>query len=204
MATRNSSGHLLNERVQIHPDGSKEYWRDIPGYEGLYRVSSWGRIKVLQRVRIKRTRWGGIVKQIYKSRIMKPVLQKTGRYCVGLVRHSGEPQKLLLVYRLVLLAFVGPCPKGMECCHFPDRDPTNDRLENLRWDTRVSNSTDRVIHGTSPTGENNGFSKLTNEDVLLIRKLYKQGWTIMNLSRRFCLNRNTISGVVRRKSWKHI
>jgi hypothetical protein len=42
MATRNSNGKSMNERKQIHSDGSIEYWRDVSGFEGSYRVSDRG------------------------------------------------------------------------------------------------------------------------------------------------------------------
>lgn len=48
---------------------------------------------------------------------------------------------------LVLAAFVGPCPDGMEGCH-NDGDCTNDLLSNLRWDTRSANNLDAVRHHT--------------------------------------------------------
>jgi len=51
------------------------------------------------------------------------------------------------VHRLVLEAFIGPAPKGTICCH-NDGDPTNNRLENLRWDTHSSNTRDAIRHGT--------------------------------------------------------
>lgn len=52
-----------------------------------------------------------------------------------------------LVHRLVLEAFVGPCPEGQEGCH-NNGDVLNCRLTNLRWDTKSSNNLDRVKHGT--------------------------------------------------------
>lgn len=50
------------------------------------------------------------------------------------------------VHRLVARAFLGPCPPGQEVCHW-DGDPANNRIDNLRYDTRASNSTDTVRHG---------------------------------------------------------
>jgi len=47
------------------------------------------------------------------------------------------------VHRLVLESFVGPCPEGMEACHYPDKTRSNNRLRNLRWDTRPENHKDR-------------------------------------------------------------
>lgn len=48
------------------------------------------------------------------------------------------------VHQLVLEAFVGPCPPGLEGCHFPDESKLNNRLSNLRWDTHAENIRDRV------------------------------------------------------------
>jgi hypothetical protein len=47
-----------------------------------------------------------------------------------------------LVHQLVLGAFVGPCPPGMEGCHYPDPDRRNCRLDNLRWGTHAENMRD--------------------------------------------------------------
>lgn len=55
----------------------------------------------------------------------------------------------------MLTAFVGPCPDGMEGCH-NDGDPHNNRLDNLRWDTRANNARDAIRHGTHPWLKKNG------------------------------------------------
>lgn len=47
------------------------------------------------------------------------------------------------VHRLVLETFVGPCPEGMEARHYPDMDPSNNRLENLSCSTHRKNLADR-------------------------------------------------------------
>lgn len=59
---------------------------------------------------------------------------------------DGE-RKYQYVHILVLTAFYGPCPEGMEGCHH-DGDPLNNRLGNLRWDTHVGNVSDSIRHGT--------------------------------------------------------
>lgn len=53
------------------------------------------------------------------------------------------------MHRLVLLAFVGPCPDGMEACHANDI-PTDNRLANLRWGTHADNMRDRIENGGNP------------------------------------------------------
>ena len=142
MSIPDSRGKALNQKVQRHPDGSRELWRDVPGYEGLYRVSDRGRIKSLDRIILTKK---GVIRN-YRQKFLKPILGKTIRPSVGL--YKKKKMILYLIHRLVLEAFIGPCPEGMECCHFPDRDPSNNRLENLRWDTHKANVADSIKHGT--------------------------------------------------------
>lgn len=73
------------------------------------------------------------------------------------------------VHRIVLETFVGPCPDGMEGCH-NDGNPINNRVDNLRWDTRASNRADMLVHGTTtkpPThwGEDHHNAKMTDAEV---------------------------------------
>jgi hypothetical protein len=89
-----------------------------------------------------------------------------GRMVVALSTRFGV--KMKGIHHLVLEAFVGPRPSGMEGCHFPDRSVKNNALSNLRWDTPKANSEDARIHGTRIRGSTQGQSKLTNKDVLAI------------------------------------
>ncbi len=74
---------------------------------------------------------------------------------------------MIRVHRLILEAFVGPRPGGLECCHW-DGNPENNRLDNLRWDTPKSNALDSIRHGTTAT-------KLTESQVVEIREKYASG-----------------------------
>lgn len=53
-----------------------------------------------------------------------------------------------LVHALILAAYVGPRPEGLEACH-NDGDPANNHVSNLRWDTHASNMRDKIRHGTA-------------------------------------------------------
>lgn len=75
--------------------------------------------------------------------MLRPAPGANGHMQVSLSR----PHKVVYVHRLVLIAFVGPPPDGMEVCH-NDGDPTNNVLSNLRWDTRTGNMRDAVDHRT--------------------------------------------------------
>src|SRR5690348_13366812 len=90
----------------------------------------------------------GIVASLKKHtlRPLKPEVGKFGHQRVCLCK-DGKVYKRL-VHHIVLEAFVGPCPEGLEACHFPDRNPANNHVTNLRWDSHANNGKDMVKHGT--------------------------------------------------------
>lgn len=163
-------------------------YRDIPGRPG-YRVGDDGSVWSCK----LRTR-GNVYVLSDSWRRLKTPRTVTGYLEVSLGR------SVHLVHRLVLLAFVGPCPDGMECCHF-DGDRTNNALNNLRWDTGRANAQDRVRQGTSEHGERNPSAKLTEADVRVIRQLRRQGLTQKQLAVRYGVTRTNIAAILSRRSW---
>lgn len=119
-----------------------EEWADIPGFEESYQASTHGRIKSLGR---KITRSTGAV-QFLKPRVLKSTVDNAGRHRIYL-RRDGKTHTRL-VHQLVLEAFVGPCPAGMEVCHADD-DSGNNHLSNLRYDTHRENLIERTRNGGS-------------------------------------------------------
>jgi len=183
-----------------------ELWKDIPYYTSWYQVSSLGRIRSLMR----KNRWG----YIQKIRILRPFPNQKGYLRIDL-RKNGQ-RDCRQVHRLVLETFVGLCPDGMECRHL-DGNPQNNKLDNLQWTTASENQRDRVRHGTSNMGltynrgESQGGHKLTEEQVLEIRELYKISlssgkriYSQRKLASIFGVQQTAIKDVVNRKTWKHI
>ncbi len=107
------------------------------------------------------------------------------------------------VHRLVLEAFVGRCPRGMECCH-KDGNRTNNQIANLRWDTRSANHIDMHEHATSIVGEKNPTAKLNEESVRMILSAIAAGRGPCQLAREFNVSYTAIRKIVLRKTWKHI
>ncbi len=100
--------------------------------------------------------------------------------------------RVFLVHHLVLFAFIGPQPQEMECCH-NDGDFANNKLDNLRWDTRKSNQADRIRHGTTVVGRVGNSCKLSRDEVDHIRKLYRWGiCTVRQLASRYSVTMPTI------------
>lgn len=105
----------------------------------------------------------------------------------------------LLVHRLVLECFVGPCPEGMEACH-ADGDITNNTLSNLRWCTSSENSADSVAHGTSPR-DRSATAKLNPEAV---RRIRNDPRSARKAAPDYGVSHQLIQQVRARKAWAHI
>lgn len=116
-----------------------EQWKPVLGWEDLYVVSNRGRVMSLRR-----------------SLILSAQKKKSGKdnhhWYVNLSGPAREApwikvQVRVAVHTLVLEAFVGPRPAGMQACHWDD-DGDNNHLSNLRWDTHKGNSADRERNNT--------------------------------------------------------
>lgn len=102
-----------------------EVWKSIKGYEGLYEVSNYGRVKSLERI-VDKTHH-------VKEKILKNVQMPSGYLVVGL---SGKQH---YVHRLVAMAFIQNQNKYPQVNH-KDEDKTNNRVENLEWCNHKYNS----------------------------------------------------------------
>lgn len=130
---------------------------------------------------------------------LKPRLTQKGnggRLYVVLYR-DGVRHPTKYIHRLVLEAYVGPCPKGMEACH-KNGNPFDNRLSNLRWDTRSENQRDTVRHGRT-----RGL-KLSPKEVRDMRRLYADGLSQRELSKRYGVDQTTVHYAVTRHTWKHV
>lgn len=111
---------------------SEEQWRPVPGYEGTYEVSDQGRLYGHPRRNTK----GGLTRQR---------VAPSGYLIVDLSQKNQRSTHY--VHRLVALAFLGPCPPGLEVRHLDD-DPTNAVLTNLAYGTSSQNKQDMLRRGT--------------------------------------------------------
>ncbi len=108
-----------------------------------------------------------------------------------------------LVHRLILLTFIGPCPEGLEACH-DNGIPDDNRLENLRYDTHRSNIHDKFKHGTVHRGEQIVQSKLTEIEVVRIKRLSELGVPGSVLAEAFGVQRPQICRILKGERWSHI
>lgn len=173
-------------------DTLPEEWRPVEGWP--YEISSLGRV----RRSISDTQFYN--KVTLPGRIVKQSVRQAGHLYVKV--HDAPRRGGIFVHRLVALAFVGPAPSPRhEVAHW-DGDPSNNRPENLRWATRAENARDTIRHGRSTRGSKSGTAKITEGEVVSIRKQYATGMVSQSeLSRRYGLSQPHVCSILNRKSW---
>ena len=108
-----------------------EVWKDIKGYEGLYQVSNFGRVKKLAQVSRRLNRWGTITEYHQAEKILTPAFDGRKHYLfVGL--NKGEQRTLRNIHRLVAEAFISN-PENKPCVLHIDKNKKNNEWTNLKW-----------------------------------------------------------------------
>jgi hypothetical protein len=175
-----------------------EEWRPVVGYEGIYEVSSAGRIKTLPRTV---TRRNGTTVPV-KERIKKPYICLKGGYpTIWLQRNGNRVNRY--IHALVAEAFIGPRPDRHDVCH-ADGNPTNNTVSNLRYGTRTENAADAIAHDRLYRGEAHHYSRLTKDEVLAMRQMHADGCSETEIANRFGVSASNAHHVVTRKTWVHI
>ena len=173
-----------------------EAWRPVVGYGSQYEVSNLGRVRGLGRSDSVRER------RKIKDRFLKPFLRDQGGYLTVRFTTSAKT-KTFYLHRVVLEAFVGPCPEGMECAH-DNGISTDCRLRNLAWKTRRANADDRIKHGRLPKGEKHHKARLCIGDVERVRDLRRSGGTYSQIGEWLGVPWPTVADVIKRRSWTHV
>jgi hypothetical protein len=185
------------------PFSDAEVWAEIPDFGGRYLVSNLGRVR--SRPWFRDNGNGGYVQQ---GRIHKPNLIGAGYPSVNL-RHPNKGPCRLYVHRLVAEMFVLGRDEAHNEINHVDGDKTNNRADNLQWCTRGENLSHAHRLGLKVAkarrGEENHWSRLTEDEVREIRRLYATGnWRQVDLGAKFRTPQTNISAIVRRKNWTHI
>jgi hypothetical protein len=156
----------------------EEIWKDVVGYEGIYGVSDYERVR--------RTATG---------RMLKQRLDLRGCPRVNLYLRGKRTTRR--VSTLVADAFLPAKCSTDEIVRHLNGNPADNRVCNLARGTQKENMADAIRHGTF-------HAKLTDDDVREIRRLYATGkFSQQELARLFGVSQRMIGFIVRRKSWKH-
>lgn len=176
--------------------GQAEEWRDIPGFPG-YQVSNLGGVRGC------RPR-NGKGPSLNFWRPLKQGRASKGHLFVTLATGQKGGGKRRFVHRLVLEAFVGPCPPGMQARHVWTNDPTENHLDNLAWGTPTDDAADQDRHGTRRRGSQTAVAKLTEAEVLEMRRAWVDGASLTSLARRFGINYGTVWDICHGLTWTHV
>jgi len=170
-----------------------ETWKPIPGFPG-YDVSDHGR------VRSYHTK-GGIGEGWYIStqprKVLKGGLNPQGYHIVDLLHESGR-RIMKTVSSMVMLAFVGERPDGMEICH-ANGYQSDDSLSNLRYDTPQNNLVDMFYYA-----DHKPLVSFTDEIIRDIRKVRSSGATYREIADKYNVTAERISKVCRRITYRDV
>lgn len=169
-----------------------EIWAPVVGYESIYTVSTWGRVRInANRHNIK---YGSMLAQT-------PTVD--GYLMVRLNRNVGiKPTgSTHAVSRLVYEAFKGPIPDGKQIDHV-NGNKIDNRLENLEAVTSAINNQRAVARG-GRCGERNGSTKLTAAQVVTIRERACAGDRFDHIARDYNVSGVLVMNIAYGKNWKN-
>ena len=158
-----------------------EVWKDIPGYEGLYKASNYGRIKSLSRV-VKHNLGG---EKRLKERMLKGYVNPYGYLRIELSKHGVSKQ--YSAHRLVALTFLGH--SDLTVNHI-DGDKLNNNISNLEYLSIADNTRHAVKIGLI---KNN--SKIHAKDIL---RDYQSGYRLRDLERKYKTSHHDIRKILKK------
>ena len=169
-----------------------EEWLTIPGFPN-YSVSSLGNIRSD----------AASCKRPVPGSLLKPRAGVKGHLYVNL--YKDKKATSFYVHRAVLIAFSGDPPPERPCAGHRDGNPSNNRLDNLRWVSHAENSQDSIVHGTSgrPGGERHFRAKLNADDISKAKELVRQGASMRSVAKIVGVSHNTISAAINGRSYKN-
>lgn len=183
---------------------TEEVWRDVPGFDGKYQVSNFGRVKRLSyRSYFESNNQVGsfTCHKDYKEKIWE-VFDCRHEYPYIVLRKDGSLRKYS-IHRLVASAFIENPDNLPEVNHI-DGNTKNCRSDNLEWATRKSNAIHAVQVLNKGRGETHGGAKLSEKVVLEIISLYERGKTRKELQSLFSLSKSHVARIVTGTAWKHL
>jgi hypothetical protein len=174
----------MNENIEI--------WRDVIGYEGSYQVSNLGRLKSLTRKMFGSNK-------IVKGKFIRPSNNKGYLYVV--LRKNGLPSTFV-VHILAAKAFI-PNPLNLPEVNHKNLVKSDNRVENLEWNTKQDNMDHAKRNGVIERGEDASLAKLKWTEIKEIRKSYFEDINAKQrtLGEKYNVRGQNISSILQNKTW---
>jgi hypothetical protein len=170
-----------------------EIWKDVKGYEGIYQISSLGRLKVKLKFRKYRD---------YNEKILNPTKDKDGYLRTALTKDNKKQMKT--IHRLVAETFLENNLNYPVVNHINGIKDDN-RVENLEWCSVLQNNLHAIKLGfkKSPNGEKHHMCKISSKEVLEIKE-NKDNLFQRQLAVKYNISQTQISRILNNKRWNKI
>jgi hypothetical protein len=176
-----------------HKEKIMEIWKEIAGWEDYYEASNFGNVR--SKIRKGKTAFG---ERLYGGKVLSPFVHLNGYLTVNLT--IAGKRKQYSVHRLIAETFLGQCPNAMECCH-NNGVTTDNKIENLRWDTPKNNHADKIKHGTWGGGQNSASAKLNEQQAKNVKYSKKP---LAYFAEKYNMSISGLGKIRYGESWKHI
>lgn len=177
-----------------------EIWKDIPGYEGLYQVSNFGRVKGLSRI----IPVGNQMRRV--SEKLKKLNAPHDSYCTVNLCNSEHIERQELVHRLVAAAFIPNDDATKTQINHIDGNKQNNNVENLEWVTPRENTVHAHTSGLANSrGKFNPSAKLPEEVALDIKNMRRDGYNFKYVYKQYKqYNYFTVYDCFHGNTWKYL
>lgn len=174
-----------------HYPSDVEIFLPIPGYEGLYEVSNFGRVKSFKEDKLQ-------------GKILKPNIDKDGYHQCG-IRDNLNHRKWFRIHRLVLIAFI-PNPLNYNHTNHKDCNVANNHVSNLEWCDVTYNNRYRYIMGwRNPIGSDCACSKYSDATIYdICMYILTTDFTEPEIAAITGTTRGCVNGIRRGINWRHI
>lgn len=173
-----------------------EEWRPVVGYEGLYEVSTQGRVRSIDRSHTMTGRHKTPYTRRVKGKQLKLSLNSAGYPQAFL--HMGEGGKWHLVHRLVAKAFL-PNPSHLPEVNHINEIKDDNSLSNLEWCSRVDNCNHSIRNRADTKG---GRAVLDKDQVVeAINLINEEGMTLKDVGDKFGVTPSCIHRICKGLSW---
>lgn len=162
-----------------------EVWKDIKELQCLYKINEYGIV-------------------VKRNGKIKPN-QDNGKGYKQLYVQINNKRKVFYIHRLVAEYFI-PNPLNLKEVNHIDGDKSNNHIKNLEWISRIDNMKHASKNGLIRMGENSGKNKLTEKQVLAIRRLYKlnPNFNKLKVSIKLGVQYATIYKIIKNQKWKYL
>ena len=172
-----------------------EEWKDIIGYEDLYKISNMGRIISKEHKIVTKSGYP----KTYPERELKKSINSSGYYKV-ILRKNGVGKNFYL-HRLLATHFI-PNPNNLPEVNHKDGNKLNYNLDNLEWISKSDNSIHafnnnlRYVTGYNKTKVGEGHRRFSEDDVNEIRSYYNDGWAMNEIAEYMNCYDSTINNII--------